>query len=37
MTEDRNSHRPGASGLHEQKERNALPLDSFHLRDVFYD
>lgn len=37
MTEVRNSHRPGASGLQMQKERGALPLDSFHLRDVFYD
>lgn len=35
--EARNSHRPEANGLQTQKERDALPLDSFHLRDVFYD
>lgn len=37
MMGGRNSDRSGASGLHVQKERDVLPLDSFHLRDVFYD
>jgi len=33
--EARNSHALGASDLQMRKERDALPLDSFHLRDVF--
>jgi len=33
--EARNSHALGTSNLQMRKERDALPLDSFHLRDVF--